>query len=64
MNDAKYESHYGASLYRVYASQRKGSLIPPLTRQFPIARYTYGLAGAVTPQFVVAVPKHLTWQRM
>ena len=60
MNDAKYESHHGASLYRVYASQRKGNLIPPLTRRFPVARYTCGLAGAVTPQFFVAVPKHLT----
>jgi hypothetical protein len=60
VNDAKYESHHGASLYRVYASQQKGRLIPPLTRRFPVARYTYGLAGAVTPQTIVAVPKHLT----
>jgi len=49
---------YGASCYRVYASQRIA-----LTRWFPIARYTYGLAGAATPRILVAMPKHLTRQR-
>jgi hypothetical protein len=50
------DNPYGASFYRVYASWKKRHPTNLPTRWFPIARYTCGLDGAVTPQIIVTVP--------